>query len=453
MKSIICTVVLLLSMQSIFAQKEWSLHDCIEFALENNLKLTDFKFISDSREESLKQSFRSLLPEISAYSDLSVQFGRSIDPSSNTYINTDFFSNNYRIEGTVDIFQGLKKIKSIQAAKLLFAASQNDVLHQKYMLAFEIMSAFFDVLYFDELLAINQAQLKISKDNLNLVNRNLELGILAGADVLEAKSTLLADSLLVTQSINSLTDAQFNLAQKMNLDSEELITLDKVSVEQFMAAEPNLSRNSLDSVYNIAKSFIPDIKSSELRVYAAEKDVQVARSDLYPTVSLFGGYGTGYFETIVDPEGETIPFNNQIKDNAKQLVGLSVNIPIFSGWSRKSNMQQKKIEMLTELNGLKQKKQELRQIIQRLILEQNALKREIKVSKLNIEAQDLAFLTAQKKYEKGLIDILEFYQAKNNYSKSLTENLLIKFNYAVNKTTMQFYNGMPVFKDLVTMKQ
>lgn len=449
MKPLLSTFILLLLINFSHAQKSWSLHDCIDYALRNNLELLNYQYQIKSSQENLKQSFREFLPKINGYADLSVQYGRSIDPSNNDYVNTDFFSNNYRVEAEVDLFQGLKRFRTIKSSKLLFEASKHDEMHQRYMLAFDVMSAYLDVLYFDELLEISQEQLSISQANCDLINKNIELGIKAGSDLFEAKSTLLSDSLLFTQSVNSLQEAQLNLQQKMNLPTEQFIMLDSASVDQFMLLDYDLLSLTLDTIYQKALGFIPDIKSSELKVYAAGKQVDIARSELYPTVTMFGGYGTGYFETFLDSEGNTISFRDQISDNAKQLIGVSLNVPIFQSGSNYSKIELSKIEALKEENVLRQKKQSLRKVIQNLILEQKALHNESKLSANNIQAQELAFTTAQKKYENGLINILEFHQAKTAYSKSLTDNLLIKFNYIITKSTLAFYYGLPVFNDLI----
>ena len=131
------------------------------------------------------------------------------------------------------------------------------------------------------------------------------------------------------------------------------------------------------------------------------------------------------------------------------MIGVSLKIPIFSKGETRSYIQQSKIEALQQENALRLKKQELREIIQGLMLEQKALNKEAQISSNNIQAQNLAFLTAQKKYENGLINILEFHQAKTTYSQSLTKDLEIKFRGIVTQSTLGFYYGLPIFKDLI----
>lgn len=449
MKSKVCFILVVLFVQLGFGQNSWTLDDCIRYALDKNLELRDFQYDRSAIEEDLKQSYRSFLPSVNGVSDFSIQYGRSINPTDNSYTNTNFFSNNYRIEASVDLFQGFKRLRTVEVSRFMLQASRNAELHQKYMLAFDVMSAYLDVLYFKELQLINEEQLKISSDNYRLVQKNVDLGLKAGADLFEAQSTLLSDSLALVQSMNSIREAQLKLRQVMNLPDDKNIALDAASVDKFLFTNIDLLNTSLDSVYENAVSFIPDIKFSEFQVAAAEKKVDVLKSELLPSASLFGGYGTGYYETFVDSEGKVLPFREQIDNNSKQLIGLAVNIPIYNSGTNRSNIEQSKIVVKQERNSLERKKQELKQIIQNLILDQKSLHEELKLSALNIKAQELAFFTAQKRYEKGLISILELYQAKGEFSQSMNEFLQLKFQNIVNKTTLSFYAGIPVFNDII----
>ena len=184
----------------IISQERWSLDDCVSYALEHNLQLNNFKYTTQSNKETYRQSVRSLLPNINAFSNYSIQFGRSTDPEDNSIINTDFFSNNYSLESSMDLFQGFQKLNTIKASKFLYRATQEETLQQKYLLAFRVMSAFYDILFFEGLLAISKEQQSVSQANYDLVKKQIELGLKAGADLYEAESLLLTDQLKVTQS-------------------------------------------------------------------------------------------------------------------------------------------------------------------------------------------------------------------------------------------------------------
>jgi len=431
---------------SLFAQEQWTMDECIAYALEHNLQLKDFNYTSDAGREDYRQSVRNLLPEVNANTSYTINFGRSTDPFTNNIITTEFFSNPYSLQGSVDLFQGLQKINAIKASKFLYKAAKEESLHQKYLLAFRVMQAFNNIRFFKGLVAIANEQLDVSKTNFQLVEKQIELGLMAGADLYEAKSSLLGDELNLTQSENQLAAAKLVLIQEMNLENTADIEI-RLDITQLV--ETNETNETMkmesDSVYLKAREFVPLIKAQELRTQAATKQVGVARGRLYPALSLFGGVGTGYFETTRDTLGNTLPFRNQFRDNTSQFIGVSLNVPISNRWSARSRIKQAKIEKLRQENNLEVQQQVLFQTIQQLVQDHNSLIVELEQSAQNMEAQRLAFTIAQKRYEKGIINGIELYTAKNFYARAQNENLQVRLRSEVNKSTLSFYRGIPVF--------
>jgi len=441
--SVIVLFFLTVSWQA-FAQETWSLDKCVSYAIEHNLSLNDFEYTEFSNEETFKQSKRDLLPSINGYADYFQSFGRAADPNSNIIVNSDFFANNYSLTASIDLFQGFQKINSIRASKLIYNASLEDVEQQKFLLAFRVMKAYYDIKFFEGLLVISQEQLQISRDNFNLVKRQVELGLKAGADVYEAESLLLTDELALTQSENNFQKAQLQLIQEMNLIGESTIFLEPFFRDK-VETELGVTVVQQDSVYNNAMSFIPIIKAEKLRAVAARKQLAVARGNLYPSLSLVAGYGTGYFETFINDAGIVIPFREQIKNNASKYVGLALNIPIFNGWSARSRVKQQKIEILRADNNLDLQEQQLYLVIQQLIQDYTSLEVEKAQSAKKVQAQELAFTIAQKRYDKGLVSVLDLTQAKNLFATAQNENLQVLLRFYLNKSTLDFYNGLPVF--------
>ncbi|WP_144802832.1 TolC family protein [Maribacter sp. MAR_2009_72] len=439
----ITTLLLLTIWASVFAQESWTLDECVSYALAHNLQLNDFKYTNQSNKETYRQSVRNLLPSVNASSSYLVNYGRAEDPNTGTFVNQDFYSNNYSLESSIDLFRGFQKINAIKASKLLFKATKEDVLQQKYLLAFRVMQAFYDIQFFEGLVEISKEQLTVSQTNYSLVEKQVELGLKAGADLYEAESLLLTDKLNVTQSANQLATAKLTLIQEMNLENTSEIEITKELPQ--VVADAAFNEITSDSVYNEAREFLPLIKAQELRAKAAKKQVAVSRGRLYPSLSFFAGIGTGYFETTRDTLGNTLPFRQQFRDNTSQYLGVNLSVPISNGWSARSQVKQSKIEKLRAENNLKTQEQELFQTIQQLVQDYNSLVVELVQSNQKMEAQNLAFTIAQKRYEKGLINALELFTAKNLYASAQNENLQVKLRSEINKSTLDFYRGLPVF--------
>ncbi|NER13036.1 TolC family protein [Leptobacterium flavescens] len=424
------------------AQQSWSLDECISYALEHNLQLNDLNYNKESNRENYRQSFRELLPSLSGSSNYTIRYGRSVDPNTNEIVSTDFFSNSYSLNASIDLFQGFQKLNSIASAKFLYKAAQEETLHEKYLLAFRVMTAFYDVQFFEGLEEISKEQAEISQKNYELVKKQIEIGTKAGTDLYEAESVLIADKLNLTQSRNSLQAARLKLIQEMNLENTSSISIN-TSADIF--EEEKNARVDKDSIYQKALSFIPIIKGQELRVKAAKKDIAVARGNLYPSLSMSAGYGTDFFETNVDESGEIIPFRTQLKDNASQSIGFTLRIPISQRWSSRSRVKQQKIALLRASNTLEIRKQELNQLLRELVQNYEASLNEYEQTKQSEASNLLAFRIAQKKYDKGLISAVELFQSKNLYAKAQNENLQLKLKVKVQRMTLDFYMGLPVF--------
>ncbi|WP_420320821.1 TolC family protein [Flagellimonas sp.] len=440
-KIYITTLIFLISFSG-FSQKVWTLDECVAYAIEHNLQVKNTSYTKDSSKETYRQSIRDLLPRVNGYSDYRIQFGRSEDPNTNDFVNTEFFRNNYSLGTNLDVFQGFQKLNSIKASKFIYRATQEDVLQEKFLLAFRVMSAFYDIKFYEGLVANSLEQQEISQSNYDLVQKQVELGIMAGADLYEAESNLLGDKLLVTQNKNLLAIAKLTLLQEMNLTEENDIAL-----QSSLDASEQIGNQEieLDSLYTVARGFVPIVKSQEFRVSAAKKQLQAIRGGLFPSLSLIAGIGTSYFETNVDDTGTLIPFRTQIKDNTSKFVGAELSIPISNGWSNRSRVKQQKIAYLQAKNNLEIQEQELFQLLQQLVQTNRALTDEFEQSKKKVQAQELAFAIAQKRYEKGLINALDLFQAKNLFGVAQNENLQVGLRLKVNKSTIDFYKGLPIF--------
>ncbi len=441
LKKYISSFVLLVSLVS-FSQEKWTLDECVSYAIEHNLQVKNTAFNNDSSKESYRQSVRDLLPSVSGYTDYTIRYGRSADPQTNDFVNTDFFSNNYSLGANLDLFRGFQKLNTIKATKFIYKATQEDVMQQKFLLAFRVMRAFYDIQFYEGLVANSLEQLEISQGNFDLVQKQVELGIMAGADLYEAESNLLGDKLLVTQNKNLLANAKLILMQEMNLTDVDTIEIQETLEE--VIPEQN-EEVTLDSIYQTARNFVPLVKSQEYRVTAAKKQLHATRGSLFPSLSLVAGYGTSYFETNVDENGNVIPFKTQFNDNTSKFVGAQLNIPISNGWSAHSRAKQQKIAYMQAKNNLEIQEQELFKLIQQLVQDNQAILAEYDQSTQKVKAQQLAFTIAQKRYEKGLINALELFQAKNLYGIAQNENLQAALKLKVNQRTIDFYSGLPIF--------
>lgn len=425
------------------AQQTWTLEECIDYAVEHNLKVEDYNLVAANRQEIYKQSYREFLPDVGANTGYNIRYGRSVDPNTNVITSTDFFSNNYSVNASLEIFRGFQRSNAIEASRFLLNAAKQDIRREKYLLAFRVMTAWYDVLFYHEQRQITRQQVHTSQAQYDLVQRQIELGLKAGTDLLEAEAVLVADQLAVTQSDHNLGAARLALIQEMNLEDGIELQIDTMHMK--MESEYFTIKPDADSIYRTALAFLPEIQAGQARLQAAETEMAITRGTLYPSFRISGGYGTGYFETRLDQSGEIIPFGLQLRDNASYYIGVSMNIPILDRWRVRSGINRQKITLRQTVNQLNIQKQELEKLIRQLIQDVEAGQAEFIQSRQSEAAGKLAFEVAQKKYEKGLISILDLNQSKTLYAMAQNQNLQIRLKLLVLKKTLDFYRGVPLF--------
>lgn len=425
------------------AQKYWSLDNCIEYAQEHNLDINTQTIVSEINHEHLEQSKRNRLPNISAGSNYSINYGKSVDPNTNAVTNNNFASNSFSLQGSISLFNGFIRNNQIAWTRFIYLAGLEQQKTLEIDIAFEVMNAFINSLYYSGLLEIVNEQKALSEMNLEKVKKESEVGISAKTDILEIEARLASEELQVIRVENNLKASILELKRAMNFpvgDELQLQEINGIDIIQSAVFE------NADSVYSLALQHLPAVKAKHQQLKAVEKSLAIAKGSLYPSLSLSGGYYTGYYETNTDNMGNIISFKNQFKNNAAQSVGLSLSIPLFNRWNNRSEIKINKMELEKEHVSLDNFKNQLYYEIESYCQELSAMSAEYIQAKKQTESNRLAFEVAEKKREQGLFNIIDFYTSKSLLSNAQSELLRTRLQYLLKRKTIDFYLGKPVFK-------
>ena len=439
---ILITFILFAKSESTNAQKQWTLEECIEFALQNNLDIESQKITTESQKESLTQSKRNLLPGIGANTNYGINFGKSVDPNTNDVVYKSFASNSYSLSGSVALFQGFIKANRIAYNRFIYLAGIEDERNLKVEIGFNVMDAFHNTLYYKGLLDIVKQQKELSELNLDKIKKQVEVGLSAKTDLLEVEARLADEELQVIRTENGLKASLLELKKAMNYPVSEQLELMEISNSDFI--QQPVFENS-DSVFALALNSLPLVRAKMLQLKAVEKALAISKGSLYPSLNLSGGYYTGYYETNKDGNGNPISFKNQFKNNASQSIGLSLSIPIFNQWNVRSQVKQYKLNLEKEKTDLQNFKNQLYYEIESYCQDLASASAEYLQAKKQVESNELAFDVAQKKKEQGMFNIIDLYTSKNLLSNAQSELLRTKLLYLLKKKTLDFYMGIPVF--------
>nr|WP_321353971.1 TolC family protein [uncultured Draconibacterium sp.] len=418
------------------AQQKWSLSQCISYAIENNINLKEYEILEKLSLEDAQQAKRNMLPDINASSGAGLSFGRSADPNTNDYINTKFFSSSFDLNSSIVIFDGFRIQNQIKYQKFRKQASEYNRLNATDDLAFNVMVAFFDVVYYKGMLGIANEQVEASKLSLKTTEKKVEVGLKAKTDLLDMSANLEEEELNKIQIENTLETATLKLKQLMNLVSAEEMELvdDSLVVINQQVAQPQ-------QLFEQYTGWSPYYQSIEANVKATEKSLALSRSALYPSISARGSIGTGFYETNTDSLGNTVPFGDQWKNNKGKYLGASLSIPVFSRWSNRSEVKKAKLRLEQAQNNLDDERQKMFFEMVNNLTELKALYKEHSQYVKRTEVDELAFQAAEKKFDQGLIDINDYYIAKNRLANTQSQVLRSRTQWEIKMKVLQFYKG------------
>lgn len=421
------------------AQERQSLNQCINYAMEHNLNHKNAALYEQSAKIDANQSKLNYLPSISASSNAGISFGRSVDPNSNDIINTEFFNNTYRLNSSIGVFNGFIQHNRVSYSKYKLEAAKWQKVNSEDDLAFNIMIAYYDVIFRQGLIAISKEQLELSGINLKKTETQIETGLKAKADLAEMQAIYEKEMLNLIQSENKLAEVELTLKQQMNYKNDELLLI------SITPGEPVFAKGSVhesDSLFNSFVAFSPFVKIAEAELNATEKIVAISKGRFFPSISLSASINTGYYETNKDQNNQIISFKNQFDNNRSQYLGASLSIPIFARNQIRSELRKAKISQEQASTKVDNYKQTVYFELTNNKRELQALFREYHQARKQLEADQLAYHVAKRKYDEGMINVIELLTVKNRLAGSKSQLLLSQLQWEIKDKTLDFFKGI-----------
>ncbi len=418
---------------------EWDLSKCINYAIDNNIQIKQTELQVKSNKSYFEQSKVNLLPNLNAGGTFSSNRGRSIDPTTNDFTESEFSSMNVSLNSSVTLFNGLVQYNSIQRNKYSLKASLAELDDMKYNISLQVAVAYLQVLLDTELMEVSNNQYEVTKEQVERTKTMVQAGSLAKASLLEIQAQLASEELNKINAENNLKTAYLNLKQLLELDTTEV----------FKIKEPNLDNplNQIiidDTEEVFEKSLnLPVVKKQKFRLKSDEKALLIAKGGISPNISLSASYGSYYSSRSFNPLGEEYSFNDQLSNNLNFVISLNVRIPIFNKFRVRNDIAQSRIALENSKYQLDITKNNLYKDIQKAQnAAQTALAR-FNASKKAEEAQSEAFEHTKQRFNLGLVNSVEYNTAKNNFIKSESEMIQAKYDFIFRINILKFYQGIP----------
>lgn len=416
-----------------FGQNTWTLKECIDYAIENNITVKQSALQVQQRDIALSTAKNSMLPGLSASGSQNFSFGRGLT-SDNTYANTNTTNTSLSLGASMPLFEGLRIKNNITLSELNLQAATEDLAKAKDDIRTAVAAAFVQVLYNNEILGVAHRQVEIDSLQVGRLEAMARSGKASQAEVSAQKSSLAQSRLTEVQAEGNLKVSILDLTQLLELPSPDGFNIslpDASQLEIHLLQDPQF-------IYETALGIKPQIKSEQLRVDAADASIRVAKASYYPSLSLSGGLGSNYYTNNLTPSKA---FFEQLGNNFSQYVGLSLNIPIFQKFAVRNNVRSAQVSLAQQQLQLESVKKALYKEIQQA--HTNALTSQSKYerSKAAAVAAKEAFELMEAKYENGKANITEFNASKAQYLEAESNLTQARYEYLYQTKLLDFYQG------------
>jgi outer membrane protein len=470
-KSVIFFLFALMLTFSAKSQQVWTLEQCVNHALTNNLQLKKQMLMVEIAQADLLQSKVDLLPGITGNASHAYNYGQTIDRYTNQFATSRVQSNNFYLQGGLTLFNGFQKMNLIKQNQLNLLATEQDA--DKYMndMSINIATFYLQVLFYKELVQIRGNQLDITRQQVQRMQKMVDAGSMAEGDLFTVEAQLAGEESSLVSAENDLELSLLTLSQLLDLPSTDGFDIEvpQLTVE----GDPSIV-GSPDQIFTYANEHMPEIKAAEYRLQGSQKQLARSKGIYYPSLALSGSWGTGYSGAsqiintqtpinpligyAVSPQGENLevytygydytyktkPWGDQIKDNNNQTIGLYLTIPILNGWQTRTMVSKSKIAVESSRLDLELQQMALRKTIQQAWSDARASLKNYRASIKKQEATSEAFRYADQKFSVGVMNSVDYNNAKKDMTNAESEVLQSKFDYIFKTTVLDFYMGKPL---------
>ena len=423
-------------------ERKWTLEECVEYAVENNLTIEQFKLDLAAVEIDKSDAVGNFIPNLNGQLSTSGNTGLILDPTTNNLVTGTIFSASGNLTSALTLFDGLRNIKQLQRAEMNALANRYRLDDLVDDIKLNVANAYLDILSNKETLKTIRAQYAVTEQDLKRTEELVSNGVVPRGDLLEIEATAANQEQQIVNAENQVLLSRINLAQLLQITDYENFD---IADQEYNIPPSTILENSPKVIFDKALSFRNDIKFSETSVDLAEKDLEIARGAIYPTLGAFINYNTRYSDQTRDPvTGDPIPFGDQLYINDGISYGAQLNIPIFNGFSTRNNIKRSQIDVERARIQLKQDKLALETTINQAYVDVENAAKSYEAAVKSLEARRLAYEYSKERFDVGLMNAFDFSQAQARVDNAEAEVIRTKYDYIFRIKVLEFFYGLPI---------
>lgn len=430
---------LMLTSGMAMAQQTWTLQECIDYAMANNIQLQQKRITVASNHEDVTQSKHALLPSVSFSTNQNASWRPFAESTINltngsmtTNRNTVSYNGTYGINANWTVWNGNRNINTIKQNKLTEQMAELDVQQQANSIQEQIAQLYVQILYETEAVKVCEEIIKASELQRDRAKAMVEVGSLARVDLVQLEAQVSQDKYSLAQAQAQLANYKLQLKQLLEIhDAESFdIAVPTVSDQMVLATIP-----SELSVYEAALEQRPEIQSGMLNIQSSKIAIASARSGYMPTVSVTAGMGTN------NSSGQHKAFTEQVKMNLSNSLGLTVSVPLFDNLQTRTNIRKAKYALQSSELSLQEQQKNLYSTIENYWLNTTTSQQQYAYAKANVESMQESYDLVSEQFNLGLKNIVELTTGKNNLLQAEQQLLQTKYTALLNYAMLKFYAG------------
>ena len=425
---------------SMTAQKKWTMQECVDYAMQNNIVLQKSRLQQQSAAEDLKGSKSALLPSLSASTSHSVGYRPWQDDGVttvtngqvNTKVDKTYYNGSYSLNASWTVWDGNRNRNNVKLSKLSAQQAELDVASTANSIQERIAQLFVQVLYLDDAIKVSEASLETSRKNEERGKEMAEVGKMSKADLAQLAAQRASDEYSLVESRSQMASYKLQLKQLLELtgDADFDIAVPATTDAQALADIP-----SVQAVYEQALLNRPEIQNAQLGIESSRLNLSVAKSGWFPHVNLSGGVGTG--TNSLAKKG----WDAQFKNNFDAMGGLSVSIPIFDQRQTKTAVNKARILQQQAQLELQDQQKKLYQTIEGFWLDATTNQQKFLTARTTVESEQQSYDLLSEQFRLGLKNIVELMTGKDRLMQAQQNLLQSKYMTILNIQLLQFYQG------------
>lgn len=441
MKHLILIIYVIAAALPLSASEPWTVERCMQYAADHSHTVRQQQFALEDSRAVKTQAIGAFLPSVYGSVDGQINFGRAIDPSTNTYTDVSTLYNGYGLQASLVVFDGLQRYNNLRLAKANVAIGRSGVRAEKDDVALKVYKAYMDLVYCEGAVSQTAKKRDESRELLRQTSVMAEVGQKSDADVAQMRATLAADEYELAHMQSQTTKAMLALKQLMGFPVDSALAVIQPSFDDEILTAEDASQISA-----FAATDNPRILKAQQNVEAARYSLRAARGALLPTISLSGGVSTSFFRNM--DKGGHASFSSQFRNNAGEYVGLSLSIPLFDRLATYSTIRRRKTALVQAQENLAYEQSELRRIIVEAASDVENSTKEVEKMQEQVEADSIASRLTTRKYEEGLASSIDVKTAAVTLLQSRVRLLQSQLTMAYNKKLLAYYKGEKLWTDL-----